>query len=85
LSANPPRHAERLTSARILFSDARHSCCRFVAAIIVTGLKLAGVPVPLIDYPVGSFGKGKGPNGDITIQAPGFNNPDAVGQYALLA
>jgi hypothetical protein len=61
LSANPPRHAERLTSARILFSDARHACCGFVAAIIVTGLKLAGVPVPLIDYPLGPFGKGKGP------------------------
>ncbi len=58
----------------------------FVAVIIVVGLKLAGVPVPLMDSPAGQFGKGKGPNGrDITIEAPDFNNPEAFGQSALLA
>ena len=41
----------------------------------------AGVPLPFIDYRVGPFGEGQGPGGgQITIEAPGFNDPDAFGQ-----
>jgi hypothetical protein len=44
-------------------------------------MKLAGVPLPFIDYAVGPIGKGHGPSGgQITIEAPGFNQPDAFGQ-----
>lgn len=42
---------------------------------------MAGVPLPFIDYSVGGLGQGHGPNfGNVTIEAPGFNNPDAFGQ-----
>jgi hypothetical protein len=52
-----------------------------VAVLVGGGLKLAGVPLPMIDYAVGPFGEGRGPGGgEITIEAPGFNNPDAFGQ-----
>ena len=52
-----------------------------VAVVIGGGLKLAGVPLPFIDYRIGPFGEGAGPGGGrITIEAPGFNQPDALGQ-----
>ena len=52
----------------------------FVAVLIGAGAKMAGVPLPFIDYRVGPFGEGAGPGGGrITIEAPGFNQPDAFG------
>jgi hypothetical protein len=52
-----------------------------VLALIGGALKIAGVPLPFIDYSVGGMGEGHGPNfGNVTIEAPGFNNPDAFGQ-----
>ncbi len=46
-----------------------------VIALAGGGLKLAGVDLPLIDYPVGPFGTydGRGPAmPDVQIQPPGF-------------
>jgi hypothetical protein len=41
------------------------------------GLKLAGVPLPFIDYQVGPAGEGQGGGGGrITIEAPGFDEFD---------
>ncbi|MEO6295223.1 MAG: hypothetical protein ABIP01_02680 [Candidatus Limnocylindria bacterium] len=50
-----------------------------VLAVIVVGggLKLAGVRLPLIDYPIGPFGiyDGRGPAmPDIQIEPPGFGD-----------
>lgn len=48
-----------------------------VVVLIGGGLKLAGVPLPFIDYRVGPFGEGQGPGGGrITIEAPGFDEFD---------
>ena len=44
-------------------------------ALIGGGLKLAGVPLPLIDYPIGPIGifDGRGPAmPDVQIEPPGF-------------
>jgi hypothetical protein len=47
--------------------------------VIVGGLKLAGVPVPLLDYPIGPIGEGQGPGmPDIVIEAPGFGDTDEL-------
>ena len=47
--------------------------------VIVGGLKLAGVPVPLLDYPVGPIGEGRGPGmPDVVIEAPGFDEADEL-------
>ena len=47
--------------------------------VIVGGLKLAGVPVPLLDYPIGPIGEGQGPGmPDIVIEAPGFGDTDQL-------
>ena len=49
-----------------------------VLVLVGGGLKLAGVPLPLIDYPVGPIGEGRGPGmPDITIEAPGFDDVPA--------
>ena len=50
-----------------------------LAVVIVGGgLKLAGVPLPFIDYAVGPFGEGRGPGmPDIQVEAPGFDEFDA--------
>lgn len=50
-----------------------------VLAVIVVGggLKMAGVRLPLIDYPIGPFGlyDGRGPAmPDIQIEPPGFDD-----------
>jgi hypothetical protein len=49
-----------------------------VLAVVVVGvgMKLAGIPVPFIDYPVGSFGfEGVDPRMPrIEIEAPGYRN-----------
>jgi hypothetical protein len=48
----------------------------FVLVIVVVGagLKVAGVDLPLIDYPIGPIGiNGRGPAmPDVQIQPPGF-------------
>ena len=47
--------------------------------VVGGGLKLAGVPLPFIDYAVGSFGEGRGPGmPDIQIQAPGFDDANQL-------
>jgi hypothetical protein len=50
-----------------------------LAVVIVGGgLKMAGVPLPFIDYAVGPFGEGRGPGmPDIQVEAPGFDEFDA--------
>jgi hypothetical protein len=47
------------------------------AAVVVGGLKLAGVPVPFLDYAVGPIGGDRAPGmPDIQIEAPGFGDFD---------
>ena len=51
----------------------------FMLALIVVlvggGLKLAGVPIPFIDYAVGPAGEGRGPGmPDIRIEQPNFED-----------
>jgi hypothetical protein len=48
--------------------------------VIVGGLKLAGVPVPLLDYPIGPIGvEGRGPGmPDIEVRPPGFGDTDQL-------
>lgn len=50
-----------------------------VAAVLVGGgLKLAGIPVPFIDYAVGPVGGDNAPGmPDIRIEAPGYDEFDA--------
>lgn len=47
-----------------------------VAVIVVGGLKLAGVRLPLLDYPIGPIGiDGPGPGmPDIQVEPPGFGD-----------
>lgn len=48
-----------------------------VLALVLVGggLKLAGVPLPLIDYSVGPIGGGDGPGTpSVVIEAPGFDD-----------
>ena len=48
------------------------------AVVIVGGMKLAGVPVPFLDYAVGPIGGDRAPGmPDIQIEAPGFGDFDA--------
>jgi hypothetical protein len=50
-----------------------------VAVLIGGGLKLAGVPLPFIDYTVNPFGEGRGPGmPDIQIEPPGFDDADQL-------
>ena len=51
-----------------------------VLAVVLVGggLKLAGVPLPFIDYAVGPIGGNHAPGmPDIQVQAPGFDEFDA--------
>lgn len=50
-----------------------------VLVVVGGGLKLAGVRLPLIDYPIGPIGvDGRGPAmPDIQLEAPGFDEFDA--------
>jgi hypothetical protein len=50
-----------------------------LAVIVVGGgLKLAGIPLPFLDYAVGPLGEGRGPGmPDIQIEAPGYDDFDA--------
>jgi hypothetical protein len=46
-----------------------------VIVLVGGGLKLAGVPLPLLDYPIGPIGEGRGPGmPDIQVEAPGFGD-----------
>lgn len=49
-----------------------------VVALIGGGLKLAGVPLPLLDYPLGPIGvDAPGPAvPNVRIEAPGFDEMD---------
>ena len=51
-----------------------------VVMIVVGGLKLAGVRLPLLDYPIGPIGiDGEGPfMPDIQIEPPGFDQADEL-------
>lgn len=49
-----------------------------VVVVIGAGMKMAGMDVPLIDYPVGPFGEGQGPiMPRIEVDPPGFNEFEA--------
>ena len=55
----------------------------FMLALVVVlvggGLKLAGVPLPFIDYSVGPAGEGRGPGmPDVQIEAPGFEDAQTL-------
>jgi len=44
-----------------------------VLVLIGGGLRMAGVRLPVIDYPIGSIGEGRGPEmPDIQVEAPGY-------------
>jgi hypothetical protein len=46
--------------------------------LVGAGLRLAGIPLPLLDYPVGPMGIDRGPGmPDIQIEAPGFGDIQA--------
>ena len=48
------------------------------AVVVVGGLKLAGVPIPFLDYAVGPMGGDRAPGmPDIQIEAPGFDEFDS--------
>jgi hypothetical protein len=50
-----------------------------IVVLVGGGLKLAGVPLPFIDYAVGPFGEGRGPGmPDVVIEAPGFDDADEL-------
>lgn len=50
-----------------------------VVILVGAGLKLAGVPLPFIDYAVGPMGEGRGPGmPDVVIEAPGFGDTDQL-------
>ena len=51
-----------------------------MAVVLVGGgLKLAGVPLPFVDYAVGPIGGDHAPGmPDIRIDAPGFNDADSL-------
>lgn len=47
--------------------------------VVGVGMKLAGVPIPFVDYAVGPFGEGQGPGmPDVVIEAPGFGDTDQL-------
>ncbi len=49
-----------------------------VVVLVVGALKLAGVRLPLLDYPIGPIGEGQGPAmPDIQIEPPGFGDFEA--------
>ena len=46
-----------------------------VVLLVGGGMKLAGVPIPFLDYSVGPMGEGRGPGmPDVIIEAPGFED-----------
>ncbi len=46
-----------------------------VAIVVGVGLKLAGVPLPFIDYAAGPIGESRGPGmPDVQVEAPGFGD-----------
>ena len=46
-----------------------------VVVLVGGGLRMAGVRLPLIDYPLGPVGDGAGPGmPDVVIEAPGFED-----------
>ena len=51
-----------------------------LAVVLVGGgLKLAGVPLPFVDYGVGPIGGDRGPGmPDVQIEAPGFDDADSL-------
>lgn len=51
-----------------------------VLVVVVTGasMKMAGMDLPFIDYPIGPAGSDRGPIGPrIEVEAPGFDDFDA--------
>jgi hypothetical protein len=50
-----------------------------VLVLVGGGLKMAGVRLPLIDYPIGPVGEGQGPGmPDVQIEAPGFEDAQTL-------
>jgi hypothetical protein len=53
----------------------------FILVVILVGggLKMAGVRLPLIDYPIGPIGIDGGPRmPDVEIEPPGFGDTDTL-------
>jgi hypothetical protein len=49
-----------------------------VVVVVGAGMKMAGMNLPFIDYPIGPIGSERGPIGPrIEIEAPGFNDFEA--------
>jgi hypothetical protein len=49
-----------------------------VVVVIGAGMKMAGMDLPFIDYPIGPMGVDRGPIGPkIEIEAPGFGGFEA--------
>jgi hypothetical protein len=67
-----------LTPGRILWPMRPLLVLVLVIVLVGAGLKLAGVPLPFIDYRVGPFGEGQGPGmPDIQVEPPGFGDFEA--------
>jgi hypothetical protein len=50
-----------------------------VLVLVGGGMKLAGVPIPVIDYPIGPIGIDADPRmPEIQIEAPGFDDADSL-------
>jgi hypothetical protein len=50
-----------------------------VVVIVGVGVRMAGVRLPLIDYPIGPAGEGQGPGmPHVVIEAPGFDDADRL-------
>lgn len=50
-----------------------------VVVLVGVGMKVAGVPIPFVDYAVGPFGEGRGPGmPEVRIEAPGFDDTEQL-------
>jgi hypothetical protein len=50
-----------------------------VVVIVGVSLRIAGVRLPVIDYPIGPTGDGAGQGmPDVVIEAPGFGDADSL-------
>ena len=46
-----------------------------IVVLVGGGLKMSGLRLPLIDYPIGPMGVDSGPDmGDIQVEPPGFDD-----------
>lgn len=48
-----------------------------MVVLVGSGLKMAGVPLPLVDYPIGPMGIDTPGMPDVEVDAPGFDEFEA--------